>query len=267
MAVEFATIASGSSGNCVYIGTENTKILIDAGLSGKKVQDGLKTLNLTGSDIDAIFVTHEHIDHVQGVGILSRRFDIPIYATDGTWNGMPSTVGEIKERNKRFVYCDEKCVINDICIQPFEIPHDANEPVGYTINTERFKVCVATDLGHVTQKIIDNTKDSDVLLLESNHDIDMLKRGTYPYPLKQRILGKKGHLSNETAGKLLSHLVKNSKRLEHIFLGHLSKENNTPSLALDTVNSILKNDDIKIGEDINLYMAKRYGVENLVKLV
>lgn len=266
MAVQFATIASGSSGNSVFIGTEHTKILIDAGLSGKKVQAGLESIGVSGKELDGIFVTHEHIDHVQGVGILSRRFDIPVYATMGTWNAMPSSVGEIKEKNKKVVYSNENCVVNDLCISPYSIPHDAVEPVGYSVLTEKFKVSVATDIGHVTETIMENIKDCDLLLLESNHDIDMLKNGDYPYPLKKRILGENGHLSNETAGKLLAWVICQNSKLRNVFLGHLSKENNTPATAYETVSGILEQYDIQAGKEFNLYMAARYGVEKLIKL-
>lgn len=260
MSVKFATIASGSSGNSVFVGTENTKILIDAGLSGKRIEDGLKQLDLSGKDIDAIFVTHEHIDHVDGIGVLSRRYDLPIYATEGTWNKMPSKVGEIREKNKRLIYSDENCILNDLCIHPFEIPHDAAEPVGYTVSTDKAKIAVATDIGHVTRTILDNIKECDTILLESNHDVEMLKNGSYPYPLKQRVLGSFGHLSNDTAGKLLACIM--NDKLKYAFLGHLSKENNTPKLAYDTVKAVLKEYGIDTGTYFKMFTAARYGVEN-----
>ena len=265
MAAEFATVASGSSGNCVYFGTENTKILIDAGLSGKKIQDGLAEIGVSGSDIDCVFVTHEHIDHVAGIGVLSRRFDIPVFATEGTWKCMPSSVGKIKDENKRIIEHNKQCVIHDLCVIPYSIPHDAAEPVGYNILTEKFKVSVATDIGHVTEEIMENIKDCDLLLLESNHDIDMLKEGDYPYYLKRRILGEKGHLSNETAGKLLAWVICQNSKLKNVFLGHLSKENNTPKVAYDTVKRILSDYNIEAGRDFNLFLAQRYGVGRLIK--
>lgn len=264
MSVEFATIASGSSGNSIFVGTENTKILIDAGLSGKKIESGLKDLNLSGDNIDAIFVTHEHIDHVDGIGVLSRRYDIPVYATEGTWAQMPSKVGKFKEKNQKLIYSDENCILNDLCIHPFDIPHDAAEPVGFTVSTDKIKIAVATDIGHVTRTILDNIKECDAILLESNHDVEMLKNGSYPYPLKQRVLGKHGHLSNDTAGKLLACIM--SEKLKYAFLGHLSKENNTPMLAYETVKSVLKEYGIETGTYFNLFTAARYGVENPVIL-
>lgn len=264
MAVEFSAIASSSDGNSIYIGTDNTKILIDAGLSGKKIQQGLDVLHLNGEDIDAIFVTHEHTDHIKGIGVLSRRFNIPIYATEGTWNSMYNNIGAIPERNIKFVYKDENCIVNDISVLPFEIPHDASEPVGYSIYTHKHKVSVATDIGHITETILENIKDSNILLLESNHDIQMLKNGSYPYLLKERILGKNGHLSNEIAGKVIACIM--NEKLGHVFLGHLSIENNTPSVAYNTVKEILNEYGINIGTYLKLYLAPRYGVNNYIKL-
>lgn len=266
MKLKFATIASSSSGNCVYIGTEYTNILVDAGLSGKKIEEGLKELELTGNDLDAIFVTHEHIDHVDGIGVLSRRYNIPIYATEGTWANMPAKIkaSTIREDFKRNVYTDENTVFNDLCIKPFEIPHDAAEPVGYSIMTDNDKITVATDIGHISDTIKENVKDSSVLLLESNHDVDMLRNGSYAYNLKQRILGDYGHLSNENAGKFLCDFADN--KLKYVFLGHLSRENNTPRVAFDTVKDIVTDNGIELGGDFNMWVAAPYGVKRRIEL-
>ena len=153
--MEFCTIASGSSGNCTYIGTDYTKILIDAGISGKKIEEGLANLKLTGDKIDALFITHEHVDHIKGAGILSRRFDIPIFATPDTWAAMEEGLGRIAPSNKRIVYADEVCAVNDLCVKPFRIPHDAAEPVGYNVFSGEKKITLATDIGHVTDTIRD----------------------------------------------------------------------------------------------------------------
>lgn len=264
MSFQFATIASGSSGNCLYTGSEHTKILIDAGISGKKVTDSLNQIGVTGFDIDGIFVTHEHSDHIQGVGILSRKYNIPIYATKGTWEGMESSIGNIKPHNIKYVYNDEEIVLNDLVIKPFKIPHDANEPMAYSIYTDKHKLTLATDMGHITKGILDNLKDSDALILESNHDIKMLQEGDYPYHLKQRILGKNGHLSNELAGKVLACVM--SGKLKNVFLAHLSRDNNTPNKAFTTVSDILKEYDIEIGTYLNVEIAPREGLKNLVEL-
>lgn len=240
----------------MFVGTEHTKILLDAGLSGKRIQEGLAKIETEGNQIDALFITHEHTDHIKGAGVLSRRFDIPIYATQGTWDAMEGQLGKIARNNKRFVYQGEKCVINDMCIHPFEIPHDAADPVGYSVFAEGYKMTIATDLGHVTETVKENIVDSDILLLEANHDEDMLKKGPYPWALKQRILGNQGHISNVTAGKLLSELM--SEKMKYIFLGHLSEDNNRPTLAFQTVEEILKKHNISIGKALKMGMASRY---------
>lgn len=258
MNVKFCPIASGSDGNSIYIGTDETHILIDAGISGKRIEEGLNNaLNISGKCLDALFITHEHSDHIQGAGVLSRRFDLPVYATEKTWEEMDKcpSLGKIASHNRRYVYEEEHCIINDIVIKPFEIPHDAVQPVGYCVYAGDRKISVATDMGHVTDIIKESIKDSDILLLESNHDIEMLKNGSYPYYLKQRILGQKGHLSNAAAGGLLSEIF--TDRLKHVFLGHLSKENNRPLIAFDTVSTILNANNICPGKSLKLFLAQR----------
>lgn len=256
MRLEFCTIASGSSGNCTYIGSDHTKILVDAGISGKKITEGLAELHLTGNDIDALFITHEHVDHIKGAGILSRRFDIPIFATADTWAAMEDSLGKIAPSNKRIVYADEVCAVNDICVKPFAIPHDAAEPVGYTIFGGEKKIALATDIGHVTDTIRENIEGSDLLLLESNHDVEMVKKGSYPWHLKQRILGERGHLSNAAAGELLAEVM--TGKTKYVFLGHLSDENNNPHLAYETVEEILRKNRIAVGTDLKMDMANRF---------
>lgn len=255
MRLEFCTIASGSSGNCAYIGTEHTKILIDAGISGKRIAEGLAELKLTGEQIDALFITHEHLDHIKGAGIFSRRFDVPIYAMAETWAAMGDGIGKIAHGNRRVIYADEICAINEICVKPFAIPHDAAEPVGYSLFAGEKKITLATDIGHVTDGLRENIENSDILLLEANHDENLLKKGSYPWHLKQRILGEKGHLSNHAAGALLSEVA--NERLKYVFLGHLSDENNDPQLAYETVEEILRQKQIKVGGRLKMDMASR----------
>ncbi len=264
MAVEFCTLASGSSGNSTYIATKYTRILVDAGVSGKKIQECLAELKLTGQDIDGLFITHEHIDHIKGAGILSRRFNIPIYATSETWLAMEDSLGKISPANKRFVYPGENCIINDICVKPFCIPHDAADPVGYNIFAGEKKVTLATDIGHITDEIRESIAGSEILLLEANHDEDMVQKGSYPWHLKKRILSDKGHLSNKTAGELLSLVV--DGKTKHIFLGHLSQENNDPHLAFDTAENILGKNKIQVGKHCKMDMAYRHNTGIKVEL-
>ena len=216
----------------------------------------LAELKLTGNDIDALFITHEHADHIKGAGILSRRFDIPVFATAETWAAMEGSLGKIAPSNKRIIYGSEMCPINDICVKPFEIPHDAAEPVGYNIFAGEKKITLATDIGHVTDTIRENLEDSDLLLLESNHDIEMLKKGPYPWHLKQRILGENGHLSNLAAGELLAEIM--SGKMKYVFLGHLSEDNNNPHLAFETVEDILRKKQIEVGTHVKMDMASRF---------
>ncbi|MCC8097842.1 MAG: MBL fold metallo-hydrolase [Eubacterium sp.] len=262
--MEFATIASGSSGNCTYIGTEHTKILVDAGISGKNIDAGLQAIGVDSHDIDAIFITHEHDDHIKGAGVFSRKYGTPIYATCGTWLGGEYKMKKLSPLVKNVVTHDENIIINDLCIKPFNIPHDANEPVGYCVSTDKFKVTVATDLGHITKTLMDNLAGSNIMLLESNHDPDMLENGPYPEILKRRIRGDKGHLCNEYAGKLIACVM--SGRLSHVRLGHLSIENNTEQLAYKTVEEILNKYKIKVGTYLDMAVAARSGVREVIEL-
>lgn len=262
--VKFCPLASGSSGNCIFAGTDNTHILIDAGVSGKKIQEAMIDIGEDASKIDAIFVTHEHKDHIKAVGILSRRFDIPVYATEGTWQGMADDIGAISRKNRCIIYSGEKTIVNDMCVKAFDVPHDAIQPVGYSIFAGGTKVTVATDMGHYNDIIKENIADSNAILLEANHDIDMLKKGSYPYMLKQRILGLNGHLANVTAGSLLGDIM--NEKVRHVFLGHLSKDNNTEQIAFDTVKKVLESRNITVGKDIMVEMAKRDCASSVIRL-
>ena len=229
------SIASGSSGNCIYTGTDQTHILIDAGISAKRIEKGLFEVGLKPSELSGIFITHEHSDHIKGLGVLARKYEIPIYGTEGTLSEIRNvkSLGEYSEDLLIPLRGDVKFALGDMEILPFHIDHDAADPVAYRIQNNGKSVAVATDLGHYDQYIIDHLLDLDALLLESNHDIRMLETGPYPYYLKRRILGDHGHLSNENAGRLLNCIL--NDKLKHILLGHLSKENNLPELAFETV--------------------------------
>jgi phosphoribosyl 1,2-cyclic phosphodiesterase len=266
MPIDFCPIASGSSGNSVFISVGGTKILIDAGLSGVRIEKGLRALGVDCGAVDAVFITHEHSDHTMGAYILSRRFDIPIYATPGTWQALERNrnMGTIAKQNKRFVYADEDMIFGDAVIRPFPISHDANEPVGYSVYAGGKKVTVTTDIGCVTDGLKENIMNSDVLLIESNHDVDMLMNGSYAYPLKKRVMSDTGHLSNVNCGKLLAEIM--CGRLKHIYLGHLSLENNRPSLAYETVHAILEANGIEVGGEKGLYLAERNGLSRMVSV-
>ena len=202
--MKFCSLYSGSSGNSIFIASDNTRVLIDAGLAGKKIDEALKHIGEEASSIDGIFITHEHIDHIKGVGVLSRKYDIPIYANDNTWAVMEKNIGKIKEHNIRIMDRRSSIAIKDLEIRSFNIPHDAIAPVGYTVSSGGKNASVVTDFGVFTEEIRDNIIDSDIILLESNHDINMLRMGPYPYNLKLRVLGENGHLSNEDCGNCKS---------------------------------------------------------------
>ena len=233
--MELCSLASGSSGNCIYMASDRTAILIDSGLSGKRIEAGLNSIDRSTRDLQGICVTHEHSDHIQGLGVLARRLHIPIYLTRGTREALRRNrgIGEIPEELFRIVEADVWQEIGDLRILPFAISHDAAEPVGYRVESGGRSAAVATDMGIYTEDTIRHLRGLDAVLLEANHDVRMLEAGRYPYPLKMRILSEKGHLSNEASGTLLMEILHD--RISHILLGHLSRENNYPALAYETV--------------------------------
>ncbi|MFW2491920.1 MBL fold metallo-hydrolase [Clostridium chromiireducens] len=261
----FCSLYSGSSGNSMFVASDKAKILIDAGLPGKKIDMALQEINQNPRDLNGIFITHEHSDHIKGVGVLSRKYDIPIYANADTWSAMENSLGKIKECNIRVIDKRSITEINDMSIKAFNTPHDAVAPMGYTVSAVKKRISVATDFGTFTREIYDNIKDSEVILLESNHDINMLKFGPYPYPLKRRILSEIGHLSNEDCGSAIVELYKCSAN-KKIILGHLSNTNNQPDLAYQTVFNVLSENGINPNEDIMLTMANRHNPSSYIEI-
>lgn len=256
--MRFVSIASGSSGNCIYAGTENTHVLIDAGISTKRIEKGLFEVGVKPAELSGICITHEHSDHVKGLGVLARKYEVPIYGTEGTLNEIKKmkNLGEYPQELLHPILPDVDFSVGDMTVKPFHIDHDAADPVAYRIQCGTKSIAVATDLGHFTQYTIDHLLDLDAVLLESNHDIRMLETGPYPYYLKRRIMGDFGHLSNENAGRLLNCIL--NDKLKHILLGHLSQENNMPELAFETVRL-----EVDMGEcpyqtsDFNMVVARR----------
>lgn len=246
-------IASGSSGNCTYIEAGRQHFLIDAGISGKKIILGLEKLGVNPSQIQGIFITHEHLDHVRGAGVLSRKFNVPIYATKKTWDKL--NIGKITYENTCLIEKEKFIQLDELSILPYSIKHDAIDPVSYLIEYKNKKIAIATDMGKVSTTILDILKGVDGILLESNHDVSMLEASFYPYDLKKRILGEKGHLNNEDAARALVKLY--HPGLKWVVLGHLSKENNLPDLAYLTAKQALEKKRIKVGKDIKLCVANR----------
>ena len=261
--LEFCSLYSGSSGNCLFVRSNGTKILIDCGTSCKKICDGLASIDSSIEDIDAILVTHEHSDHVQSLGMVSKKFNIPVYANLETWNAMESQKEKIDEKNINFFKNDEDFFFNDLTIHPFSTPHDAANPCAFNIHNGKKKLSIATDLGHIDGRIIDKLQGSSFILLESNYEPEMLKASNYPFRLKQRIAGPNGHLSNEIAGKVISELMK--KDLRQVMLGHLSKENNFPELAYQTVVEQLMENDSDINT-IKIDVASRVTPGKIIKI-
>lgn len=250
----FYPLFSGSSGNCYVVSHEGTIILLDAGLPGKKITEALALCRIDPREIDAIVVTHEHRDHVSGVGVLSRRYDIPVYTNVNTWEAMTPIIGDIAPKNTRIIDTGRDFFIGSVNVYPFAIPHDCAEPVAYSFHAGKRKLTCATDIGHVTQAVEAQLQGSDLLLIESNHDTDMLNACSYPASLKRRILGNHGHLSNENCGKLLVRLA--NQGLSRAILGHLSRESNTEERAYSSAaDTLLKSG---IGKaDFELSVAHR----------
>ncbi len=265
--MRLCSIASGSSGNCIYIGDEHTHLLIDTGISRKRVEEGLKLLGVKGEEIDGILITHEHIDHVQGLGVFSRKYKTPVYATKGTIEGIKglTSLGKLPEGLFHEISADERFRLGEMEICPFTISHDAREPSGYRIEDGKKAAAVATDLGIYDEYTVEHLRGLNAVVLEANHDIHMLEAGPYPYPLKRRVMGEKGHLSNELSGRLLCDILHDN--LQQVILVHLSKENNFPELAYETVKlEISMGDNPYKGEDIPLMVAKRDTVSEIVTL-
>lgn len=256
--MELCSIASGSSGNCVCVGSDSCHLLIDAGISGKRIEEGLHQLDLKCEEIKGILVTHEHIDHIAGLGVLARRYGMPVYATAGTIDAVlgAKSVGKVDETLFCAVEPGVDFVIGDLTIEPISISHDAADPVAYKIRQAEKSVAVITDLGTYDDGLVAKLQNLDVLLLEANHDVNMLQVGPYPYPLKQRILGDRGHLSNERSGHLLGAVLHDN--FKAAVLGHLSKENNYAELAYETVRLEVQNGENPYrGDDFPVYVAKR----------
>jgi len=256
--MKISPIASGSSGNCIYISNDTGGFLIDAGISKKKIEEGLMNIEVLPEKINGIFVSHEHSDHIKGLGVFLRKYKIPVFATEKTIHAIfeCSSLGKLDSELFNVIKPDKEVDIANMKVRPFSVSHDAAEPVAFRFFDEDKSGAVVTDLGYYDDYIVDNLQGLDAILLEANHDIRMLQTGTYPYTLKQRIWGNRGHLSNETAGRLLDRIL--SDKLKNVILGHLSNENNYPELAYESVRQeiIAGNGNINCN-DFKMIVAKR----------
>ena len=250
MPVRFTILGSGSSGNCAYVETESSRVLVDAGFSPRQIRQRLATIGRTPENLTAIFITHEHADHISGLFGLAEKLRIPIYCNRDTqeaiawafkerWNGkrdplfdgMEKTAADfIAKLEWRLFQTGDRFELNDLQVETFPIPHDAQDPVGYLLRTSAGNFGFATDLGHMTKLVMERIRAANVLVLESNHDVRMLQDSRRSWHLKQRILGRHGHLSNESAAEAAEQIM--SADLKHLYLAHLSRECNKPELAM-----------------------------------
>lgn len=253
-----ASIASGSSGNCIYVGSDRTHLLIDAGSSGKRIEQGIEELGLKAQELDGILLTHEHSDHIAGLGVMARKYSLPIYATQGTVQALSTikSIGTVDWGLFTKIDADSDFMIGDLTVTPVPVSHDAAQPVAYLFHQGEKSAGVITDLGTYEESLVSRLREINLLLMEANHDVHMLEVGRYPYELKQRILGERGHLSNEACGHLLGEVL--NSRTQDVMLGHLSKENNYEELAYETVRlEISMGDCPYLGNEVPIGIAKR----------
>lgn len=238
----FCSLSSGSKGNAYIIKTEKLSLLIDAGISGRKITQGLEALGIERNELKAVLITHEHTDHVKGLRIVGKKYShTEIYMSLGTWTALKDDYRPEKNQVHLF-QVNEKFMLGDIEIEPFPIHHDAAEPVGFMLTKNNRKIGFITDTGYICDEIYEKIKYADLLVLEANHDEEVLKMCSYPYEVKRRILGKRGHISNITAGRILSRILEEEGGpvYRQVLLAHMSMENNTPEMAHLTVESILR---------------------------
>lgn len=255
MNLQFSVLSSSSTGNATVIRNKDATVMIDAGLSCKRIEQVLGERGLTGKRIDAILITHEHADHIKGLGAFSRKYNVPIYANENTWAALDQHVGKIAEENRIVMQTGEVRDFGSLRVESYGISHDAEEPVGYKFYEGEAKLSVTTDIGYISNKVRAEIIDSDVFILEANYDTEMLRIGRYPWNVKRRILGDLGHLSNEAAGEALCEVVTGNTR--RVYLAHLSRDHNMIDLAHMTVKNVMK-DNGSFFEGSELQLKETY---------
>lgn len=252
---KFLTLFSSSSGNSMLISNDDTNILIDAGVSASKICHALEEAGISPSEIDAVLVTHEHTDHIAGIRVFSKKYHVPVFANSATMGGILKNATDLPIGSIHIITNSVAHNIRSMCIKAFITPHDSASSVGYIIESEGKKYGVCTDTGTITKTMLSNLAGCDAVLIEANHDVEMLKLGPYPYVLKKRILSDEGHLSNEKCAWLATQLaIWGTKR---ILLGHLSEQNNTPEKAFASVKKSLEENGFKLGCDVILKVASK----------
>src|SRR5699024_2154692 len=244
MTLQFSVLASGSTGNAFFIQSEKEKLLVDAGLSGKQMDNLFNKINVDPTKLSGILVTHEHSDHIKGLGVIARKYRLPIYANEKTWQAMENKIGKISLDQKFLFGMEEVKTFGDMDVESFGVSHDAADPMFYVFHHEGKKVALVTDLGYVSERIKKTIEKADAYIFEANHDVEMLRMGRYPWSIKRRILGDSGHVSNEDSGFALADIVDNNT--ERIYLAHLSMDNNMKDLARMSVGNILTERGIEI---------------------
>ena len=257
MGLKFCSLSSGSSGNCYLIGSDNTFILIDAGISAKKITDSLSSIGLGLPDLSGILITHEHSDHIKGLDVLSKKSSIPVFANSETRSAIGDLCKNSDLMDFRDFSCEEAFEIGDILVRAFPVSHDAANTVGFSLKNGASTICTATDTGFVTPDMQKALYGADLVVIEANHDENILKMGKYPWFLKQRILSENGHLSNEAAGEAIARTMLDSPKKRRFLLAHLSKENNFPEMAYQTIVNILEKRNLRLGENLKIELLKR----------
>lgn len=265
MAFSFCSFSSGSSGNCYLVRSDNTALLVDVGISGKKIIEGLSATETPEELVKGVLVTHEHIDHVKSLRVISKKLPgAKTYANSGTWTQIEENVPDAQ---RQVFITGEMFSIGDIKVKPFHISHDAVEPVGFSFYAEGKQISIVTDTGYITEEIFTEMKQADILALEANHDENMLKVGRYPWNVKQRILGNKGHLSNVAAGKCLCRLLDECcNKPRRVLLAHLSRENNFPEMAYQTIKNVLEESEYYLGKQLQLNTMMKDEISMIYKV-
>lgn len=259
--LKVSILASGSTGNITYIESDQIKLLVDCGFSGKQTEKLLQKIDRRPEDLSAILVTHEHSDHIKGVGVMARRYGLDVYANQKTWQAIENKIGKLKLEQRYHFDKDKTITFGDIDVSSFGVSHDAADPQFYTFQKADRRFVILTDTGYVSDHMRGFVKNADAYLFESNHDLSMLRMGSYPWSLKQRILGDKGHLSNDDGSLALAEII--GDRTKQVYLGHLSRENNLKEIAHSTAEEILLRKDTGVNEAYGLYDTDPYEPSSL----